>query len=413
MVAKVISGKNIRGLLHYNENKVSEGVAQCIAASRFGCEPKDLTFSDKLNRFRKVMLLNPKVKTNAIHISLNFDISEKLSEEQLVRITSDYMTRIGFGDQPYLVYRHTDAAHQHVHVVTTNIKTNGQRIDIHNIGRGPSETARKEIELAYGLVRAEGRRSPQLLDDSSMLVKATYGRSETKRSISNIVRGVTRSYKCTSLPELNAVLRQFNVIADRGKEGTHMFAHRGLLYSLLDKNGKKVGVPIKASSIYGKPTLPNLEKQFRLNEVLRRPFREKLKAVIDQALKEPASRNEFTRRLEKAGVIVLFRENEEGRVYGATFIDNRNKVVFNGSVLGKAYSAHALLQQFKTAEDSSPSLSGLPHRIDQSWSQPAVDIAPGLSQLATELTTAQAMGFSGQPYGARKRRKKRKKGHSR
>lgn len=406
MVAKVISGKNIRGLLNYNENKVREGVAQCIAASRFGCDPHGLTFSDKLNRFRKVTALNQKVRTNAIHISLNFDVIEKLTNEQLCTVASDYMTRIGFGEQPYLVYQHTDAAHPHVHIVTTNVQNDGRRIDIHNIGRNQSEKARKEIEIAYGLVRAESRKKKRELEPVPV-EKAVYGKSETKRSISNIVRMVTRSYKYTSLPELNAILRQFNVIADRGAEGTQMHNKKGLLYSLLDEKGNKIGVPIKASSIYGKPILINLEKQFKLNETLRKPFREGLKTTIDQVLKKSLSKHDFVKALEKKSVFVLFRENEEGRIYGVTFVDNKNKVVFNGSDLGKAYGAKAILEQLTQAPDTTS--SGIQPQSPHAEVQHIGEVDLHINELLKDLVTAQAHDFTSPEAAMRKRRKKRKR----
>lgn len=406
MVAKVISGKNIRGLLNYNENKVGEGVAHCIAASGFGCDPHGLTFSDKLNRFRKVTALNQKVRTNAIHISLNFDVTEKLTNEQLSTIVSDYMTRIGFGEQPYLVYRHTDAAHPHVHIITTNVQRDGKRIDIHNIGRNQSEKARKEIEIAYGLVRAESRKKKQGLEPFQV-EKAVYGKSETKRSISNVVRMVTRSYKYTSLPELNAVLRQFNVIADRGAEGTQMHSKKGLLYSLLDEKGNKTGVPIRASSIYYRPILVNLEKQFKLNEALRKPFREGLKDAINQVLKKRLSKDEFIKALANKGVFVLFRENEEGRIYGVTFVDNRNKVVFNGSDLGKPYGAKAILEQFSQAPGATS--SGTRSQTHPAEVQHTSEVDLHVNELLKDLTTAQAYDFTSPEAAMKKRTKKRKR----
>lgn len=406
MVAKVISGKNIRGLLNYNENKVGEGVAHCIAASGFGCDPQGLTFSDKLNRFRNVTALNQKVRTNAIHISLNFDVTEKLTNEQLSTIASDYMTQIGFGEQPYLVYRHTDAAHPHVHIITTNVRTDGKRIDIHNIGRNESEKARKEIEIGYGLVRAESRKKKRELEPAQV-ERAVYGKSETKRSISNVVRVVTRSYKYTSLPELNAILRQFNVVADRGAEGTQMHNKKGLLYSLLDENGNRTGVPIKASSIYDKPILVNLEKRFKLNEALRKPFRAGLKTTIDQVLKKPLSKDAFVKALASRGVFVLFRENEEGRIYGITFVDNRNNVVFNGSDLGKAYGAKAILDQLSQAPGATSSGTQPQTHPAEVQHTPEVDLH--INELLKDLTTAQAHDFTSPEAAMKKRRKKRKR----
>lgn len=400
------SGKHIRGILNYNENKVKEGVAKCIMAHKFGCDVTALTFSDKLNRFRKATMMNPKVKTNAVHISLNFDVTEKLNDEQFNSIALTYMNKIGFGGQPFLVYRHHDAAHPHVHLITTNIQSDGKRIDIHNIGRNQSEKARKEIELEFGLVQAQSRKKPDHSIIPINIEKPVYGKSETKRNISNVVRMVTRSYKYTSLPELNAVLRQFNVIADRGSEGTQMYARKGLLYSLLDKKGKRIGVPIKASSIYGKPTLMYLEKQFRLNEILRKPLKENLKASINQVLKKLVTKEAFIKKMSDKGVFVLFRENDEGRTYGISFVDNKNKVVFNGSDLGKSYGAKGLLERLSNKKDgSSPITKSILAGPDMDKEQ-AHEL--GLINLIDDLSTAQAYDYSS-PDAAMKRRRKKKK----
>src|SRR5699024_2213673 len=122
------------------------------------------------------------------------------------------------------------------------------------------------------------------------------------------VRSVVASYKFTSLPELNAVLRQFNVTADRGKKGSRMYEKKGLVYQLLDENGNKTGIPIKASSIYGKPTLSNIEKQYAPNKKARKPYGKRLRYLLDKVL-ATHSQKELTDLLEKQQVRVLFREN--------------------------------------------------------------------------------------------------------
>src|SRR6266536_2611641 len=148
---------------------------------------------------------------NSVHISLNFDPSEKLDEATLKNIADTYMNKIGFGDQPYLVYQHFDAGHPHIHIVTTNIQRDGSRIKSHNIGRNQSEKARKEIELSYGLVRAESHQQKEAYQLKPInALKVQYGRSETKRAITNVLDRVLSNYKYTSLPELNAVLKQYN-----------------------------------------------------------------------------------------------------------------------------------------------------------------------------------------------------------
>ena len=346
MVAKVITGKTIRGVLNYNENKVQEGKALCLYAHNFPAEVDSLRFKGKLDTFYNYTSKNDKVKTNAVHISLSFGKEDKLDKDKLKEITSRYLDKIGFGNQPFLIYQHFDAAHPHVHVVTTNVQLNGNRIDLHNIGRNASGNARRAIEKEFNLVKADGRKVATQFLKPVDLVAAEYGKTETKRSISNIVNTVARSYKFTSIHELNAILKQYNVMADIGREGSIVRAKNGLRYSIVDSKGQPTGIPIKASSIYGKPTLNFLQTKFEVNELLRSPHKDRLKVLIDQELRNgQKSFNGFIGTLIKNDVYPVVRQNAQGMVYGITFVDNQTKCVFNGSELGKHYSAKAILDR--------------------------------------------------------------------
>ena len=353
MVAKVICGKNIKGAIAYNEHKVIQGVAECIAASRFGLSVEQLTLHQKVARFEKLLQLNARVKTNAVHISLNFHESEKLSKDELVSIASAYVDKIGFGSQPYLVYKHRDAAHPHVHIVTTNITSEGKRIDLHNIGRGRSEEARKAIEMEFGLVRAEGRRTCENLAVPKPANPITYGRSETKKAISDVMRFVTSQYKYSSLPELNAILRHYNLTAFRGHEGSKMHQNQGLVYSIIDRKGTRVGVPIKASSIIGKPTMKALEGQFKLGSILKKAVTPETRDVIESVLasRRCTSLEAFQKQLGKKNIDVVIARSQNGQIYGLTYVDHSAKVAFKGSDLGKHLSANVIRERFNSASN--------------------------------------------------------------
>ena len=62
------------------------------------------------------------------------------------------MEGIGFKDQPYLVYKHNDSGHPHIHIVSSLITPEGKRIRTQNIGRNQSEKTRKEIEKEFNLI---------------------------------------------------------------------------------------------------------------------------------------------------------------------------------------------------------------------------------------------------------------------
>ena len=354
MVAKITIPKSIEAALNYNEKKVQKGAAECLHAANYLSEAKNMNFYQKLNGFEMLNSLNNRATTKTIHISLNFDPSEKLSNDKLIEVANVYMEKIGFGQQPFLVYKHEDAGHPHIHIVSTTIKEDGSRVNTHNIGRNQSEKARKEIEQQYGLIEAE--RQQQLMKPGIKPVdaqKAVYGKSETKRSISNVVGAVFSQYKFTSLPEFNAALKQFNVIADRGKEEGRIYKNRGLVYRILDSDGNKVGVPIKASSVGCKPILDNLEKKFIANEVAKEPLKQRTKNAIDDCLQtSPGSMKNLVAALNQKYIYTVLRQNAEGRLYGITFVDNQNKVVFNGSDLGKGYSAAALQSKLAVVNEN-------------------------------------------------------------
>ncbi|QQL50591.1 MULTISPECIES: relaxase/mobilization nuclease domain-containing protein [Mucilaginibacter] len=349
MVAKIKTGRSISGAINYNEHKVRLGKAELILAQGYLKEPADLTFTDKLQRLTDLTQRNERTLVNTLHVSLNFAVSEHLEKDLLQQIADDYMDGLGFGKQPYLVYQHHDAGHPHLHIVTTNIEPDGKRISFHLLANKASESARKQVELTYNLVKAEDQGKQQNVIGKP-LEMVDYGKSELKRSITNVVSEVIRAYKFTSIPELNAVLNQYNITADRGSKDSRMYEKNGLVYWVLDGKGNRLGVPIKASSIYGKPTLKHLEDRFRLNEVLRKPLKERLKTVLDKALLTPVSKAAFQKKLKADGIQVIFRQNEEGRLYGITFVDHQSKAVFNGSDLGKNYSAAALMNWFRNDE---------------------------------------------------------------
>lgn len=349
MVAKIITGKSIQGVLNYNENKVKQGQAELLGGQGFTEDDASrLTFYQKLERFKEVTSLNSRTKTNAIHISLNFSNEDKLNDPLLMKIADDYMQRISFGEQPYLVYRHYDAGHPHIHIAATNIQTNRKRIETHNLGKTKSEDARKTIEKSYNLVVAEEQKKKDTLLLKS-LDKATYGKAETKAALSNIVSQVVKGYKYTSLAELNAILRQLNVTAYRGEPGTRMYERVGLVYSITDEKGNMKGTPVKSSALYGKPTWANLKKRFERNKPGRKPHAPRLMKTIDTVLNtnNTLTKETFIEALRKKGIATTFHTNEQGRTYGITFVDNVKRCAFKGSALGKGYSTAAILSRLE------------------------------------------------------------------
>lgn len=416
MVAKITVPKSIMRALNYNEQKMKEGKAECIYANYFLKDANQLNFYEKLNRFEQLIALNKRATTNTVHISLNFALNDKLTKEKLVEIASVYMNKIGFGEQPYLVYKHLDAGHPHIHIVTTNIQKDGRRISIHNLGRNESTKARKEIETTFGLIRAEDQKKRSNEINPVNMQRVLYGKSPTKRAITNVLDAVLPHYKYASLAELNAVLKLYNVTADRGKEKGIIFRKNGLVYRVLDEKGNKIGMPIKASSIYNKPTLAYLEKTFSENEALKKEYKKTLKTSIDWIMvKPPKSLQAFRDALQKEKISLVIRQNDSGFIYGLTYIDHNTKSVFNGSQIGKEYSSKAILEKcgseqtesIKKADQQKQVVSKEIIRVDHSKT---IEQKENLSNVLNEVINP-TEPYNYLPYDLRKQKRKKKKSH--
>lgn len=421
MVAKIKIKNALKANFYYNENKVAAGVAVCIAAVNYPKNTENLSQAERMKMLVKTASANEKIKSNSVHISLNFDPSEKLTDEKLSLIANDYMLRMGFGEQPYLIYRHNDAGHPHIHILSVKVRIDGSGIDTHNIAFKKSEPARKEIEHQYGLVKAETRGRKQDQVKPVHTSKIDYGKSESRRAIANVLEAVLTSYNYTSLPELNAILKEYNVMADRCRETSRVYKHGGLLYRILDTEGNPVGVPTKASSFHNKPGLSFLENRFLQNETNRKTLLRRTKNCIDLYLLKNShpSINGLVTALKKEGISTILRQNKEGMLYGITYIDHRNKIALNGSQLGKIYSAKGMDECCSSAAEKAEQIAVPDFKTNHtSIAKPAIT----QEEIIEDITKNNSSGtglidallapentYEPVPFSLKKTRKKRKK----
>jgi hypothetical protein len=168
-------------------------------------------------------------------VSINPDPKDVLTNEQLSEIAQEWMQKMGYGDQPFIVYLHEDIERRHIHIVSLRVDENGKKID----------DRFEHVDI--------------------------------------------------------------DALEERIKTSTEIIKNKGL--------------------------------------------KERSKKIISAAMRTCKRRKDFEKALEKQCVSVLFRINDEGRIYGATFIDHENKCVFNGSRLGKEFSANVFNDLFKNDKE--------------------------------------------------------------
>lgn len=343
MVAIIKTSTSILKTITYNENKVKTGLAELIFAGNYPVDLDKISHKMKIKRFVKRTELNQNAKRNTLHISLNFSSLEYLSREKLISIANVYMIQIGFAQQPYLVYQHFDAAHTHLHLITINIQKQGKRIDLHKILVLKSMPATREIEKRFGLIRALGQAKDHKPDLSQVQGKIQYGEMESKRAIDMLLNFILKRYNYTSLSELNAILGQYNLTADRGTENSKTFLSGGLLYKILTPQKKAIGMPIKASSLDGRPTLKFLESQFKINADKNKSEKTRIKNIITLLLQNHPniSKNIFCKMLQRQAITVIEQKNTLG-INEIFYIDQTTKCVFNDKSLGLSYDTATL-----------------------------------------------------------------------
>lgn len=346
MVVRINTGKSITGVLRYNELKRETGKAELISSNGFLPGLEDLNSFQLGKRFRELTALNTRTKTNALHISLNFAPGERIDKELMKEIAHSYLEKIGFGNQPCLIYEHRDAGHPHLHIVTVSIDSAGKRIETHNLGKNQSEKARKELELEYRLVPAE--KQNYVGPDLKTLGEISYGERPSKSSLNTVLNHVWNNYQFSSFGEYNAVLKAFKVEAYRGERESQRFLRGGLVYHFLDNSGKRLGVPLAASSFYSKPTLKNLEKRYPKGKATKEILIPQIRARLDliHSKKSFRSLEEFESGLKKQGITLSLNYGKDGRLFGVSYVDHTLRIGVKGSDLGKDFGAAVLADRF-------------------------------------------------------------------
>jgi hypothetical protein len=344
MIAKISSSNNLYGALAYNQNKLDKQHAQVIFTNKM-IEPKEGNFDIPccLQSFENYLLSNRRTEKPVIHISLNPDPKDVLSDEHLSEIAQTYMQKMGYGDQPFIVYKHEDIERRHIHIVSVRVDENGRKID-HNFERRRSMAVCRELEQKYGLIPADKKQRQEGLP----LKSVRYDDGDVKHQIANVIRPIAGNWHFQSLKEYKALLKLYNIGMEEVKGEINDKQYKGLIYSALNDKGEKIGNPFK-SSLFGKSVgIEALEKRIeKSTEIIKnKGLKERSKQVIAAAMRTTNNRVDFEKALEKQGMSALFRTNDDGRIYGATFIDHQQKIVFNGSRLGKEFSANVFNDLF-------------------------------------------------------------------
>ena len=343
MIAKISSTENLGGVLGYNFKKVEKGEASILlAAELYQSKEGRYTMEDVLADMEALIPKNCRTKKMVFHCSLNPHPDEKLSDERLTQITKEYMEALGYGKQPYIVFKHNDIAREHIHIVSLRVDSRGQKIN-DRFEKRRSKQITDTLEKRFGLIPSSKVRDNVEIETP----KVDIDRGNIKEQVANVTRMVLKHYRFCSLGELNAILSAYNLAVEEVKAEFRGKKYNGLVYVPTDDKGGKISTPINASDIgrgVGYTAVQNRMQKSKQNVKLLIPTVRK--KVLQTMRTSPNTEKELRQRLEEQGLRVVIRKNESGRIYAITFIDDKEGIALNGSRLGKGYTANVFNAYF-------------------------------------------------------------------
>ena len=337
MIANISSTENLGGALGYNFKKVEKGEASILlAAELYQDREGRYTMEEVLADMEALIPRKCRTKKAVFHCSLNPHPDEKLSDETLTQIAKEYMEALGYGKQPYIVFKHNDIAREHIHIVSLRVDGYGRKINDKFEGRR-SKKITDDLERKHNLIPSS-KVSEKTVTETP---KVDIGKGTIKQQVASVVRQVLKHYKFCSLGELNAVLRRYNLAVEEVKTEFRGKKYDGLVYVPTDDKGDKVSTPIYASEIGRGVGYTAVQNRMQQSKQAIKPLIPAVREKVLQVMRTSPQTEEALRyRLEEQGLRMVIRKNESGRIYGITFIDDANGIALNGSRLGKGYSAN-------------------------------------------------------------------------
>ena len=343
MIAKISATENLGGALGYNFKKVEKGEASVLlAAELYQSKEGRYTMEEVFADMEALIPKKCRTKKTVFHCSLNPHPDEKLSDEQLTQIAKEYMEALGYGKQPYIVFKHNDIAREHIHIVSLRIDGEGKKIN-DKFEKRRSKKITDTLERKYNLIPSS-KIADKVMNETP---KIDTTRGNIKEQVANIVRMVLKHYCFCSLGELNAILSAYNLTVEEVKTEFRGKKYDGLVYVPTDDKEDKVSSPIHASDIGRGVGYTAVQNRMQKSKQAIKPLISIIRYRVLQTMRtSPKTEEELRQRLEEQGLRVFIRKNESGRIYGITFIDDKEGIALNGSRLGKGYAANVFNAYF-------------------------------------------------------------------
>lgn len=331
-----------KGSIDYNERKVMMGTAELVAYANLpGSSREEIygTFSD----YEKTRYL---IRNLSFHASVNPSDADNAncSEDDYIAFITDMMSHLGYGQQPFLIYRHDDIERTHYHVISVRADKDGRKIsDLYEKKRAAAfmrsvaakygfEMAERSVKTEESLARHEGRLHRKRFQP---------GGRDTAQQLREVFE-FALGYDFDGDAQLSCVLESLGVRATlHTTDKSPYFVLQGL-----DDKGHPVTDVMSESRLgvrmYEQCMMASIAN--KQGHHLRAREKERLRGLVSAAFRYSKSEQHFENILRNKGVGVFLSKNIDGEVFGITFVDHRTKSVFKASEIRDVISV-ALMRQ--------------------------------------------------------------------
>ena len=261
MVIVIHQSNDTQNAFLYNEKKVNEGVASYFhSANTISVNPFLYGQNHRWKILHDIEKENPRVKKKCLHISVNPSGADmhKLDDKTIRQEIDRMMGHMGYGNQPYFVYKHQDLERVHYHVVSTRIdKTTGKKIR-DGYEKDKMQKFVKELEQKYQL--------KQEVPKELMSLKFTASSGNLKQNLESLFSQLNRMEFITSKEQYDQALKLFNVEIRKAGQGHMVF--------VTNKNGAMIRHPMKLSAFDERPNFYLSRQETLSQEEIKKSFSE-------------------------------------------------------------------------------------------------------------------------------------------
>ena len=298
MIAKISPpSKDLMKTLTYNFRKVDRDQADILLSGQLSADGR-LTAERVFREMTAYIPSGARTKNIVFHASINSRPDEPLSDDRLRTIAREYLCRLGYGDQPFIVFKHRDIAREHIHLVSTRVRHDGSKIR-DTMEHVRSTRIMRSLEAKFGLLPSSPSRKKEDVSAQPSAVDIDAG--DIKRQVAAAVEHVLGRYAFQSVGEMNLLLARFRVTAEEVKTERKGRPFDGIVYAATDADGHKICTPIKASEIGREFGFRSLPKQFDTGNTL--------KPIIPSGHSPTRSTNDSTPIAQVTGSVLDAAEN--------------------------------------------------------------------------------------------------------